>query len=90
VGSRPTKRLADFHSHPWAHSPLSQDDKRKILQVYSIRIQFDSACHIMKLIPYLNENRPGEVYSRRGKTWELVGYIRPENKEAGIMTPVDE
>jgi hypothetical protein len=82
--------LADFHSHPWSPSGLSQDDKRRSLQVYSVRIQADTACRLMKLIPYVHEDRPGEVYLRKGKTWKLIGYIEPGNKEAGIMTAVEE
>ncbi|ADO74480.1 conserved uncharacterized protein [Stigmatella aurantiaca DW4/3-1] len=36
-------------------------------QIYSLRIQFDKACHVQKLVPYLNEERPGELYERRGR-----------------------
>jgi hypothetical protein len=81
---------ADFHSHPWAGSEMSQQDRRNLTQVYSIRIQFDTECKVMKLIPYKNESRPGEVYSRVGKSWKLIALIKPEDKEEGIMTPIKE
>ena len=80
----------DYHSHPWAGSRLSQEDREARRQRYSIRIQFDSVCHVMKLIPYLEENRPGEVYERRGRSWTLIGLIKPEDKDRGVMTPVDD
>ena len=82
--------IIDYHSHPWAASRMSQEDREAHRQRYSIRIQFDTICHVMKLIPYLGENRPGEVYERQGKTWKLVGIIKPEHKDRGIMTAVDE
>jgi hypothetical protein len=89
--ARLTPILGDYHSHPWFPSPFSRQDKLSNNQLWSIKIQFDSACHIQKLIPYLNEeNRPGELYSRRGKKWVLIGLIKPENKSFGIVTPVDE
>jgi hypothetical protein len=81
--------LADFHSHPWSPSGLSQDDRRRSLQVYSVRIQLDTSCRLMKLVPYVHEDRAGEVYLRKGRAWELVGYIKAENKEAGIVTAVE-
>ena len=84
--------LADYHGHPW--SPSSMDKSRKdrvsATQVFSIRIQFDKACHLQKLIPYLKEDRPGELYERRGKTWKLIGLIQPENKASGAITRVDD
>ncbi len=85
-----TSTLADFHSHPWAPSPMSPKDRRAINQRWSIRIQFDTACHLQKLVPYLGVDRPGEVYERRGKHWKLVGYIHPEDKDTGRITPVRE
>jgi hypothetical protein len=39
--------------------------------------------------PDRNENRPGEVYERQGKTWKLVGWMKPEDKAVGIVTPVN-
>ncbi|WP_223755607.1 hypothetical protein [Myxococcus sp. RHSTA-1-4] len=80
----------DYHSHPWAPSALSEEDRRANLQLYHVRIQFDSSCTVMKLIPYLNEDRPGEVYVRREKKWVLTAYIKPEDKKSGRMTFVDE
>ncbi|MFY0569778.1 hypothetical protein ACN28E_38945 [Archangium lansingense] len=43
----------------------------------------------MKLIPYLDEERPGELYERQGRLWKLIGFIKPEDKESGIVTAVD-
>ncbi|RKH16658.1 hypothetical protein D7X74_14860 [Corallococcus sp. CA047B] len=81
---------ADYHSHPWAPSELSQDDRRSSLQLYDIRIQFDTACTVMKLVPHRHEDRPGEVFVRRGRTWVLTGYIQPEDKPSGRVTSVNE
>ncbi|MFE8596490.1 hypothetical protein [Archangium violaceum] len=81
--------LADFHSHPWGNSPMSQQDRRGPNQLWSIRIQFDTRCRVMKLIPYLAEERPGELYERQGKLWKLIGIIKPEDKESGIVTAID-
>lgn len=69
---------------------MSEDDKRANLQLFHIRIQFDTACTVMKLMPYLNADRPGEMYVRRGRNWVLIGYIKPEDKKSGRVTPVDE
>jgi hypothetical protein len=82
------KMLADFHGHPWANSRMSAGDRSSARQLYSIRIQFDTICQVMKLVPYIGEARPGEVYERRGKSWLLIGIIKPEHKAAGIITPV--
>lgn len=89
--------LADYHSHPWplkGHagplSQLSEDDLLEKNQLWFIRIQFDTTCHIMKFVPYAGEERPGEVYERTGKNWKLVAIIKPENKAAGIMSPPGE
>lgn len=84
-----TSPTADFHSHPWTPSPMSQEDRQEKFQKWSIRIQFDTACHIMKLIPHRGESRPGEVYERRDGSWKLTGLIKPEDKADGIITPVD-
>jgi hypothetical protein len=83
--------LADYHGHPWSPSPMTKSrlDRLASTQVFSIRIQFDKACHIQKLIPYLKEDRPGELYERRGKTWKLIGLIKPEHKASGEVTLVD-
>jgi hypothetical protein len=69
---------------------MSEDDRRANLQLFHIRIQFDSGCAVMKLVPHLNEDRPGEMYVRRGRQWVLTGYIMPEDKKSGRLTPVDD
>jgi proteasome lid subunit RPN8/RPN11 len=80
--------LADYHSHPWADSPLSKPDRSAARQRWLIRIQFDTKCRVMKLVPYIGEPRPGEVYERRGKSWALIGIIKPEHKATGTITAV--
>lgn len=85
-----TAILSDYHSHPWFPSALSRDDRKAANLRWFLRIQFDTACTVMKLVPYLDEERPGEVYVREGSAWKLVGRIQPEDKASGIMTPVDE
>ncbi|RJS23191.1 hypothetical protein DRW03_12810 [Corallococcus sp. H22C18031201] len=82
--------LGDFHSHPWAPSEMSSEDRRKELQRFVIRIQFDTSCRVLKLIPYVNEPRPGEVYVRDGRRWVLIGHIRNEDKASGRITSVDD
>jgi hypothetical protein len=84
--------LADYHSHPWSPSgmALSPLDLKSKTQIYSIRIQFDSSCKIQKLVPYLAEDRPGELYKRRGKHWKLIGLIKPEDKARGRITPAGD
>lgn len=79
--------LADFHSHPWPSSPLSEPDRRGRNQRYRVRIQFDTACRIQKLVPHVREARPGEVYERQAGRWKLIGYIQPEDKDSGLITP---
>lgn len=81
--------LADFHSHPWAPSPMTPADRIAATQLWSIRIQFDRVCTVMKLVPYLDSSRPGEVYVRSKKQWRLVGIIRPEDKQRGLITAAD-
>jgi hypothetical protein len=83
--------LGDYHSHPWSPSAMSgsSKDMLKDTQLYSIRIQFDAACNLQKLVPYVDEDRAGELYARRGKRWELIGLIKPEDKARGLITPVD-
>lgn len=46
--------------------------------------------HIQKLIPNVDNDRPGELYERREKRWKLIGYILPEDKASGFVTPVEE
>ena len=79
---------ADFHGHPWPNSGLSEPDRRERNQRFRFRIQFDTTCRVQKLIPHVREPRPGEIYERQGKTWRLMGYIQPEDKELGFITPV--
>jgi hypothetical protein len=80
---------ADFHIHPWNGSPMSPDDLLSKNQLYSIRIQFDAGCRILKYMPYMGEERPGELYERRGTQWALVGIVKPENKADGKVTGVE-
>jgi hypothetical protein len=68
----------------------SKRDRVSATQLFSIRIQFDKACHLQKLVPYVNEQRPGELYARHGKSWKLIGLIRPEDKATGFITLVDD
>ena len=83
--------LGDFHSHPWSPSPMSPGDRIAATQIWSIRIQFDRACTVMKLIPHIdNAERPGEVYVRKEKNWKLVGIIRPQDKRYGLVTTVGD
>ncbi|WP_002639683.1 hypothetical protein [Myxococcus hansupus] len=82
--------IADYHSHPWFPSPMSEEDRRANTQRYFIRIQFDARCIIHKLVPYANEPRPGELYVRVDKQWRLVGHILPDDKATGRITTVTE
>lgn len=82
--------IADFHSHPWAPSPMTRVDTAARTQVWLIRIQFDARCHTQKLIPYRYEDRPGEVYERLGTSWKLIGYIHPEDKASGRITYISQ
>jgi hypothetical protein len=88
----PIVALGDYHSHPWSPSPMSRSTADLLLatQIYSLRIQFDKACRVQKLVPYANEVRPGELYERRGRRWKLIGLIKPENKGTGWITRVDD
>jgi hypothetical protein len=81
---------ADFHSHPWSPSGMSGEDKMLENQWYLFRIQLDSRCRIQKLVPHAGEERPGELYERQGKSWRLVGFIMPEDKESGYVTPAGD
>ena len=85
-----TSVLGDFHSHPWSPSSMSFEDRMTGTQIWSVRIQFDTTCHIQKFVPYEGKDRPGEVYERRDKEWKLVGLVKPEDKEYGIVTAVAE
>jgi proteasome lid subunit RPN8/RPN11 len=86
----PPPIIADYHSHPWAPSEMSEQDRKGKNHLWSIRIQFDTACHIQKLIPYAYDNRPGELYERRGKTWKLIAIIQIEDKDTGKLSRVSE
>ena len=87
-----SKPLADYHSHPWLGSSMDKSilDRLGARQLYAIRIQFDTACTLQKLVPYLTEERPGELYERRGKQWKLIGLIGPGDKATGRITPVTD
>jgi len=79
---------ADFHSHPWPSSPMtSEGDTGAPFQRYSIRIQFDTACHVLKFVPHVHEPVPAEIYERVGKSWRLVRVIPVYNKGSGIIDP---
>ncbi|ATB34061.1 hypothetical protein MEBOL_007562 [Melittangium boletus DSM 14713] len=54
-----------------------------------IRIQFDTKCHIQKLVPHRYDDQPGELFERQGKAWKLIGIIKPEDKPYGFVTAVD-
>jgi hypothetical protein len=79
---------ADYHNHPWPGSRLSEQDQQSSRQYLQFRIQFDTRCTIQKLVPNLGSSRPGEVYERRGKSWVLIGIIKPEDKPYGYLTPI--
>jgi hypothetical protein len=79
---------ADFHSHPWPDSPLTGEfDAASRNQRYSIRIQFDTTCHVLKLVPHLNEPVPAEVFQRVGRSWRLLRVIPVYNKAKGKIDP---
>lgn len=82
--------FADFHSHPWFPSSLSEEDRKSDTQWYSIRIQFDTHCIIHKLVPHADDDLPGEIYVREGRRWRRVGSILPEDKATGRITAVEE
>jgi len=79
---------ADFHSHPWQGSSLTPGfDTATRYQRYSIRIQFDTTCHVLKLVLHVNEPVPGEIFERVGKTWQLLRAIPVWDKESGKIDP---
>jgi len=80
--------LADFHSHPWAPSRMSRRDLEEDSQRWMIRIQFDTTCHVQKLVPHRYDDRPGELFERRGKGWKLIGIIKTEDKPYGFVTAI--
>jgi hypothetical protein len=81
---------ADYHSHPWVPSPMTSQDRSLETQRWQIRIQFDTGCHIQKLISHKYSSLPGELYERQGRSWRLIGRILPEDKKTGRITAVDE
>jgi len=86
-----TAIFADYHSHPWFPSPLSETDRRAANQMWFVKIQLDSACHIQKLVPHLDDaSKPGEVYSRREGRWVRIGIIKLADKPFGFITPVGD
>ncbi|HVE84148.1 MAG TPA: hypothetical protein VND93_14925 [Myxococcales bacterium] len=79
---------ADFHSHPWPNSPMTPEaDTAARVQRYSIRVQFDTTCHVLKFVPHLNEPVPGELFERVGRTWRLLRVIPVWNKVDGAIWP---
>lgn len=87
-GARPSLTvLADYHSHPWPDSPLSANDAALRSQRWSIRIQFDTRCHVYKLLPNAGKPLPGEVYERVGKQWRPVSIVRVSDKPVGLIQP---
>lgn len=81
---------ADYHSHPWGPSAMSDKDRSKATQLYFVRIQFDSRCQVMRLLPHHKDDSPGELFLRQGRAWKLIGQILPEDKATGTITPVEE
>lgn len=87
-GAGVSEILADFHSHPWPDSPFTPPGDTGASRLrWSIRIQFDTTCRVLKLVPHLDEPIPGEVFVRAGKQWRRIAIIRLDDKELGITTP---
>ena len=82
--------VLDAHGHPWRGSPISREDLRADTQVWPMRIQFDTACRVLKYVPQADAARPGEVYERQGGGWRLIGIVKPEDKPYGILTRVGD
>jgi hypothetical protein len=79
---------SDFHSHPWPDSPLSpRRDTATRNQRYSIRIQFDTTCRLMKFVPHINEPVPAELFERVGRSWRLLRVIPVHDKASGNIDP---
>ncbi len=85
------ERKGDYHGHSWPTS-MTEDDRERKNQWYMFRVQFDTRCRVQKLIPHHLEgdDRPGELYERQGKSWKLIGYILPQDKDAGNVTPISQ
>jgi hypothetical protein len=78
----------DYHSHPWPDSPpSSRRDTAARNQIYSIRIQFDTTCHVYKLVPHVGEPVPAEVFVRVGRSWHLLRSIPLWDKASGNVLP---
>lgn len=82
--------IADFHSHPWAPSSMSPRDREARNQLWLIRIQFDTRCTIQKLVPHLDEDRPGELFVREGARWRRIGLILQDDKASGRVTALSD
>jgi len=79
---------ADYHSHPWPDSPLTSiGDTRASVQRYSIRVQFDTTCRVLKFVPHTGEPVPAEIFVRTGHTWSLLRVIPTSDKETGEINP---
>jgi hypothetical protein len=79
---------ADFHNHPWPGSPLTPlFDTGARSQKYSIRVQFDTTCHVLKFVPHVNEPVPAEVFERVGRSWRILRVIPVYDKEKGVIDP---
>jgi hypothetical protein len=69
---------------------MSDEDLSTKNQRWIIRVQFDTRCTIQKLVPHVDEDRPGELFVRQGRQWRLIGRIQSEDKGTGRVTAVDE
>jgi len=79
---------ADFHSHPWPGSSLtSGPDTGAAYQRFSIRVQFDTTCHVLKFVPHRDEPVPAELFERVGRSWNLIRVIPVYNKGEGLIDP---
>jgi hypothetical protein len=79
---------SDFHSHPWPGSPLTSGrDTAAPYQRYSIRIQFDTTCRVLKFVPHSSEPVPAELFERVGRSWRLLRVIPVHAKDRGIIEP---
>jgi proteasome lid subunit RPN8/RPN11 len=79
--------IADYHSHPWYRTTLSYGDMKAKNLRYSIRIQFQTSCRVLKYVPHLGEPVPGEVYERVGRTWKWKSIVPIDAKDMGEPVP---
>jgi hypothetical protein len=56
-------------------------------QRFSIRIQFETTCTILKFVPHRGEPVPSEVYVRVGGRWKLKAIIPTDVKVQGRSKP---